>query len=44
MVCDKSRENICNTHDDMQIVKKMKEIVPEYKSRQSRFEVLNKKN
>ncbi len=33
---------ICNTHDDMQIVKKMKEIVPEYKSRQSRFEVLDK--
>lgn len=33
---------ICNTHDDMRIVKKMKEIVPEYKSRQSRFEVLDK--
>ena len=30
------------TYDDMKIVKKMKEIVPEYKSRQSKYEVLDK--
>ena len=30
------------TYDDMQIVKKMKEIVPEYKSRHSKYEVLDK--
>lgn len=30
------------THDDMQIVKKMKEIVPEYKSKVSKYEVLDK--
>lgn len=30
------------TGDDMEIVKKMKEIVPEYKSNQSRFEQLDK--
>ena len=30
------------TYDDMQIVKQMKEIVPEYKSRQSKYEVLDK--
>ncbi len=30
------------TYDDMAIVKKMKEIVPEYKSRQSKYEVLDK--
>ena len=29
------------THDDMSIVKKMKEIVPEYKSKQSKYEVLD---
>lgn len=29
------------THDDMQIVKKMKEIVPEFKSRQSKYQVLD---
>ena len=29
------------TYDDMAIVKKMKEIVPEYKSRQSKYEVLD---
>lgn len=29
-------------YDDMEIVRKMKEIVPEYKSRQSKFEVLDK--
>ena len=28
--------------DDMAIVKKMKEIVPEYKSKQSKYEVLDK--
>lgn len=30
------------TNDDMRIVKKMKEIVPEYKSRQSKYEVLDR--
>ena len=30
------------THDDMAIVKKMKEIVPEFKSRHSKYEVLDK--
>lgn len=29
------------THDDMKIVKKMKEIVPEYKSKVSKYEVLD---
>ena len=30
------------TYDDMEIVRKMKEIVPEYKSRQSKYEALDK--
>ena len=30
------------SHDDMAIVKKMKEIVPEFKSKQSKYEVLDK--
>jgi hypothetical protein len=30
------------TYDDMAIVKKMKEIVPEYKSQHSKFEKLDK--
>lgn len=30
------------THDDMSIVRKMKEIVPEYKSQQSKYEELDK--
>ena len=30
------------THDDMLIVKKMKEIVPEYKSQVSKYEILDK--
>lgn len=30
------------THDDMAIVKKMKEIVPEYKSKVSKYEILDK--
>lgn len=30
-------------YDDMEIVRKMKEIVPEYKSRHSKYEVLDKK-
>ena len=30
------------TYDDMDIVRKMKEIVPEYKSRQSKYEALDK--
>ena len=29
-------------YDDMEIVRKMKEIVPEYKSRHSKYEVLDK--
>lgn len=33
---------ISYSHDDMAIVKKMKEIVPEYKSRVSKYEVLDK--
>lgn len=33
--------NLSATFDDMAIVKKMKEIVPEYKSRQSKYEVLD---
>lgn len=32
------------THDDMAIVRKMKEIVPEYKSHVSKYEVLDKKD
>lgn len=35
-------ERISYLYDEMAIVKKMKEIVPEYQSQQSRFEVLNK--
>ena len=30
------------SHDDMKIVKKMKEIVPEYKSKVSKYEILDK--
>lgn len=30
------------SHDDMAIVKKMKEIVPEFKSKHSKYEVLDK--
>ena len=30
-------------YDDMEIVRKMKEIVPEYKSRHSKYDVLDKK-
>ena len=32
---------IASTRDDMAIVRKMKQIVPEYKSHQSRYEVLD---
>lgn len=32
------------THDDMKIVKKMKEIVPEFKSKVSKYEILDKKD
>jgi len=32
---------ISKTYDDMAIVKKMKEIVPEYKSKQSKYEILD---
>ena len=31
------------TYDDMRVVAKMKEIVPEYKSQHSKYEVLDKK-
>lgn len=34
---------VSKTFDDMAIVKVMKEIVPEYKSRQSKYEILDKK-
>lgn len=34
--------NLSTTFDDMAIVKKMKEIVPEYKSRHSKYEALDK--
>jgi FlaA1/EpsC-like NDP-sugar epimerase len=33
---------LSKTFDNMAIVKKMKEIVPEYKSRQSKYEALDK--
>lgn len=33
---------ISYTHDDMKIVKKMKEIVPEYKSKVSKYEILDR--
>lgn len=36
-------ERLCNEFDEMAIVAKMKEIVPEYKSQHSKFEVLDKK-
>ena len=32
---------IAETYDDMQVVRKMKEMVPEYKSHQSKYEVLD---
>jgi len=35
-------QEIANTHDDMAIVKKMKEIVPEYKSQESKYCELDK--
>lgn len=34
--------NLSTTYDDMAIVKKMKEIVPEYKSQKSKYEILDK--
>lgn len=34
--------NLALTSNDMEIVRKMKQIVPEYKSKQSKFEVLDK--
>lgn len=34
--------NISYTHDDMAIVRKMKEIVPEFKSKVSKYEVLDR--
>ena len=43
--CENERRlmEVSKTFDDMAIVKVMKEIVPEYKSRQSKYEVLDKK-
>lgn len=38
---EKELEEISYTYDEMAIVKKMKEIVPEFKSQHSRFEVLD---
>ena len=42
--CENERRlmEVSKTFDDMAIVKVMKEIVPEYKSRQSKYEVLDK--
>ena len=33
--------NLSSTFDDMAIVKKMKEIVPEYKSNQSKYKIVD---
>lgn len=43
--CENERRlmEVSKTFDDMAIVKVMKEIVPEYKSRQSTYEILDKK-
>lgn len=43
--CENERRlmEVSMTFDDMAIVKVMKEIVPEYKSRQSKYEILDKK-
>lgn len=38
---EKELHDLSFSYDDMAIVKKMKEIVPEYKSRQSKYEVLD---
>lgn len=38
---EKDLYEISLRYDDMAIVKKMKEIVPEYKSRHSKYEVLD---
>ena len=38
---EKDLYEISLNYDDMAIVKKMKEIVPEYKSRHSKYEVLD---
>lgn len=44
--CENERRlmEVSKTFDDMAIVKVMKEIVPEYKSRQSKYEILDKKS
>lgn len=39
---EKELYDLSFTYDDMKIVKKMKEIVPEYKSKQSKYEALDK--
>lgn len=39
---EKELHDLSFTYDDMAIVRKMKEIVPEYKSRQSKYEALDK--
>ncbi len=43
-ICSYEKElmELSFTHDDMLIVKKMKEIVPEYKSQVSKYEILDK--
>lgn len=45
IACENERRlmEVSKTFDDMAIVKVMKEIVPEYKSRQSKYEILDKK-
>lgn len=40
---EKELYDLSFTYDDMAIVKKMKEIVPEYKSRHSKYEALDQK-
>ena len=44
MACRNEEEllELSYSYDDMAIVKKMKEIVPEYKSRVSKYEILDK--
>ena len=43
--CENERRlmEVSETFDDMAIVKVMKKIVPEYRSRQSKYEVLDNK-
>ena len=40
---EKTLLDLSYTYNDMDIVKKMKDIVPEYKSQVSKYEILDKK-